>query len=169
LIKKFTTLFRGEMWLLWIVAGFFLQSMLHTTENTLISIGLLVGYGFCVFMFMLRLRERQSDRMASIEQMSMDYLREQRKAGRGKFRYFVPYTQADGTKRWYAKLFNKAYLRVYEASFWDEGVSGMNSNKIVTVSKRQLFEMKLKGMVNTSSHERAVEALTYVDVKWPIP
>lgn len=146
-----------------------MQAMLHTTENTLISLALLAGYAFCVFMFMIRLRGRQSDRMASIENLSMDYLSECRKAGRGEFRYFVPYTHPERIIRWYAELFNKAYLRVYEASFWDEGVSTMNSNKIIAVSKRQLFEMKLKGMVNTNDHERAAEALAYVDVKWPIP
>lgn len=169
MIEKIRTLFRGEMWLLWIVAGFFLQGMLHTTENTLISIGLLVGYASCIFMFILRLRERQGDRMKEIELMSMDFIRECRKAGRGQFNYLVPYTPPERTRRWYAKLFNKHHLRVYEASFFDDGVQGFKAHKIVSVSDRQIFEMKLRGMVNTESNERAIEALKYLGVEWPLP
>jgi len=169
LIKKLTTLFRGEMWLLWIVAGFFLQAMLHTTENTLISLALLTGYAFCIFMFMLKLRGRQSDRMKDIELMSMDFIRECRKTGRGQFNYLVPYTPEERTKRWYAKLFNRHYLRIYEATFWDEGTSGFKAHKIVSVSNKQAFEMKLRGWINTESNERATEALDYLGVEWPIP
>jgi len=157
------------MWLLWIAAGFFLQGMLHATENNLISIGLLTGYAICIFMFMLRLRERQGDRMKDIELMSMDFIRECRKSGRGQFNYLVPYTPPERTKCWYAKLFNRHYLRVYEATFFDDGNTGFKAHKIISVSDKQSFEMKLRGWINTESNERATEALDYLGVEWPIP
>lgn len=118
---------------------------------------------------MFKLRQRQDERMAQIEQMSMKFLSECRATGRGKFHYFVPYTHVDRTNRWYAKLFKKTYLRVYECSFWDDGGTGMNSHKRVAVNRKQLFEMKLRGMVNTESRERADEALIYLGITWPLP
>ena len=58
---------------------------------------------------------------------------------------------------------------MYEALFVDDGMQGFKSYKYVAVSNKQLFEMKLRGMVNTQNHELAMEALDYVGVEWPIP
>ena len=107
--------------------------------------------------------------MKDCELMSLDFIREQRLAGRGKFNYLVPYAPTERTKRWYAKLFNRHYLRIYETTFWDEGVTGFKAHKIISVSDKQSFEMKLRGWINTESHERAIKALDYLGVEWPIP
>jgi len=171
MIEKLKTLFNGEIWLLWIVAAFFLQAMqsAFVRDNTRLHIAVLVGYALCVLMFLRHLKIRQVDRMADIEMLSMDFLQECRKAGRGQFRYFVPYTHTDRTKRWYAKWFKKTYLRVYEASFFDDGVQGFKAHKIIPVNDKQLFEMKLRGMVDTENRKHADAALVYLGITWPIP
>ena len=165
-------MFRGEAWMLWMVVAMLTMSFQLTTSAEALPYayyGSFSLYCFSIGMFMFKLRQRQDGRMAEIEMISMNFLRECRKSGRGKFHYFVPYTHTDRTKRWYAKLFKKTYLRVYETSFWDDGISGMNSYKKIAVNRKQLFEMKLRGMVNTESRERADEALVYLGIEWPLP
>ena len=169
MVEKLRTLFRGEAWLLWIVMAFVFQSFQFQSEIKLVSFALLVGYAVCIFMFMHHLTIRQTQRRAELENLSMDFMRAARIAGRGKFNYFIPRMHTSRIKYWYAKVFRKTYLRVYEATFFDDGSQGFKSYKYVAVSNKQLFEMKLRGMVNTESHERAMEALDYLDVSWPIP
>ena len=171
MIKRLRELFRDEIWLMWIVGALVLHSLQYMFGEPQFIIRTIaqVSYIFCIIMFMRNLNIRQDVRMKSIELMSMDFISECRKTGRGQFNYLVPYTPPERTRRWYAKLFSRHYLRIYEASFFDDGVQGFKAHKIVSVSNKQLFEMKLRGMVNTESNERAKEALDYLDVEWPIP
>jgi hypothetical protein len=172
MIKKWLDLFRGEKFMLWMVVAMAFLTFSHSIDseiNAAVFYAAQTGYIFCIVMFMCSMNKRQTERMASIELMSMDFLQDCRNRGQGKFRYFVPYTYQQRTKRWYAKLFKKTYLRVYETQFFDDGDTSMNSHKIVPVSNKQLFEMKLKGMVNTDNHNRAKQALDYLGVAWPIP
>lgn len=171
MIKKITTLFQEQAFIFWMIAGLFLHSLQYAFAEPQVLIRSVFqgAYIVCIIMFMRNLKVRQEGRMKSIELMSMDFIRECRKAGRGEFRYLVPYTPPERIKRWCGKVFNRHYLRVYEASFFDDGVEGFKAHKIVSVSDKQLFEMKLRGMVNTESNERALEALDYLGVEWPIP
>ena len=169
MIEKLRTLFRGELWMAWMIAAMFMQSMQFSTEIEWITNTLLVGYIGCISMFFYYMKKRQDGRMAEVENMSMDFIRGCRKAGQGKFNYFVPRSPDSKMKRLYAWLFKRTYLRVYEALFYDDGMQGFKSYKYVAVSNKQLFEMKLRGMVNTESHEHAEKALKYLGVEWPIP
>lgn len=171
MIEKLKELFRGEIWLMWIVGALFLHTIQYVFGQPVFLLRTLaqIGYIFCIVMFMRQLSVKQEGRMKDIELMSMDFIRTCRQAGQGNFRYFVPYTQPARTRRWYGKLFNRHYLRVYEAMFMDDGVQGFKAHKIVSVSDKQIFEMKLRGMVNTDSNKRATEALEYLGVEWPIP
>ncbi len=135
----------------------------------IVNIGGLIIYIFCIAMFMRGIRFMQEDRFKDIEQSSVEFITSCLGRGQGKIRYFVPFKVEGKLKRIYVKLFSRTYLRIYVANFWDEGIEGMKAYKKVDISKKQLFEMKLRGMIETEDRGRAVQAMKELNIDWPLP
>lgn len=173
-LKRLYKKLRDNKWFLWLIVsivainfqfGFDKQSPYYTIAN----IGGLIIYMFCISMFFRSINLMQADRYKDIEQASVDFIRTCFVSGSGKIKYFVPYTIDGKWKRIYAKLFSRTHLRIYEATFMDDGRSSMNAFKIVSISKKQLFEMKLRGMIDTENRDHAVQAMKQLGVVWPLP
>ncbi len=173
-LKRLYRKLKENKWFLWMLVAIVAMNLPFGVDKELphyviLNIGSMVIYIFCIIMFMRSIHGLQEHRMKDIEQESVDFITACLGRGQGTIKYLVPYTIEGKSRRIYAKLFSRTYLRIYEANFWDEGISGMSAFKKINVSKKQLFEMKLKGMIETENRDRAVQAMKELEIEWPLP
>ena len=127
-------------------------------------------YALFILLFMRGMNLSMEKSRRTMEESGTNFIAQSISSmGGGKIVYFVPCDHNERTARIFAKLLKKQYLRVYQAKFFDQGFEMMKSYKVVPVSQKQLFEMKLRGMINTENRERAVQAQEYLGIDWPMP
>ena len=109
------------------------------------------------------------DSRKQLEETGCDFITRCMSYKQGRMKYFVPCEHEERVARLSAKLFNKQYLRVYVAEFFSDGIERTESFRMVLVNQKQLFEMKLRGMIDTENKERAKQAQEYLGIEWPMP
>jgi hypothetical protein len=173
-LKRLYRKLKENKWILWMLVAMVAINLQFGFDKksefyVIVNMGGMVIYMFCILMFMRGISMMQEGRMKDIERESVDFITACLGRGQGTIKYLVPYAIEGKLRRTYAKLFSRTYLRIYEASFWDEGISGMSAFKKINVSKKRLFEMKLRGMIETEDRSRAVQAMKELGVEWPLP
>ena len=173
-LKRLYNAAMGNKWFLWLLVSMVAINTQFGIDKqasyyAIVQTGGLIIYIFCISMFMRGINTMQDGRYKDMEQSSVKFIKSCTARGQGSVKYFVPYIIEGKWKRRYAKLFSRTYLRIYEATFMDEGPSTMNAFKKISISKKQLFEMKLKGMIDTDNRDRAVQAMKQLGVEWPLP
>ncbi len=173
-LKRLYRKLKENKWFLWMLFAMVAVNLQFGVDKesphyVILNIGGMVIYMFCIIMFMRGIGFMQENRMKDIEQSSVDFITACLGRGQGEVKYFVPCAVEGKWKRIYAKVFSRTHLRIYVATFWDEGVSGMKAFKKIHVSKKRLFEMKLRGMIETEDRGRAVQAMKELGIEWPLP
>ena len=173
-LKRLYRKLKENKWFLWMLVAMVVINLPFEVDKesphyVILNISAMVIYVFCITMFMRSINGVQERRMKDIEQESVDFITSCLGRGQGTIKYLVPYAIEGKMRRIHAHLFSRTYLRIYEANFWDEGISGMSAFKKINVSKKQLFEMKLRDMIESEDRGRAVQAMKELNIDWPLP
>ena len=111
-----------------------------------------------------------AENMRWFENKNMEFITNSIKAGHGRATYIIPNTKVEGFwQRQRIKWFGVTYIHPYISTFVDTGMVTHKAYISIPVSKRQMFQLKLMGCYETTDRERAVKALEYLGVDWPLP
>ncbi len=135
---------------------------------------ILIGLGLfsilCMYKFMSGMDKASADNMRYWEKKNMDFIRKSINTGIGKAIYMIPDYNIDGFwKKQKMKWLGVTYVCPYVARFVDTGMETHRAHIRIPVSKRQMFQLKLMGCYETKNRERAVKALEFLGVDWPLP
>lgn len=129
-----------------------------------------VLYIFCMVMFMCGLRKASTENMRYWENKNMQYLTDMVSKGLGEATYIIPIGEPEGDiRKWRTKLFGTQYICPYVATFLDTGIVHQKAHIEIPITKRQQFQLKLMGCYKTQDRQRALKALEYLEIEWPLP
>ena len=158
------------IWLGFAMALLFTESLFSGNPNyPWITLAFAIVYIFCMVMFMRGLEKARTDSMRYYENKSLEFIRKSLGAGLGQVTYILVDGEPEGFFRKLRMKFGTKYICPYIASFVDTGTEHMKAHARFPVSKRQMFQLKLMGCYKTQDRERAVKALEYLGVDWPLP
>lgn len=152
---------------LWLIPAVAALMVGYTIDNDY-SLAASATYLLFILLFMRGMKISTVESRRELEQSSCDFINTVLSHDGGKVSYFVPCKHEEKIAHFSARLFNKQYLRVYEANYTDSDFKH-SAFLIVLVNQKQLFEMKLRGMIDTNNREHAVLAQKYLGIEWPMP
>ena len=173
-LKKQLKWFLKQPMMLWL----FFSMMLLFTESLFkgnpyygwITLGFAISYTFCMIMFMRGLQKATLNRMRYFEKKAEGFISDSVKRGLGRVTYMIPDGEPEGfVRKVRSKIFGTTYICPYVASFIDTGVEHQKAHIRIPVTKRKMFQLKLMGCYKTTDRERAVKALEFLGVDWPLP
>lgn len=171
-VKKALKFYLKQPMFIWLGLSFVLLFTEAIFENhpdyAWITLGFALLYTFCMIMFMLTLEKARTASMKYFEGKQVDFIRKSIGIGHGTIMYMHE-CLPEGVIRNFRRKLGTKYLCPYTASFEDTGTVHQKAHIAIPVSKRQMFQLKLMGCFETKNRERAVKALEYLGVEWPLP
>ena len=134
-----------------------------------ITLGFAIGYVFCMMMFMRGMNKATIENMRYFEEKQMEFVSESIRKGAGSVLYIFEGRPEGVFRKLRMKFLGMKYLVPYAATFVDTGTVHQKAHITIPVTKRQMFQLKLMGCYETKNRERAVKALEYLGVEWPLP
>lgn len=135
-----------------------------------IAIGASAVSLFCMYMFIRGMNKASLENMRWFENRNMEFITKSINSGTGVATYILADGEPDGFwRKQRMKWFGVTYICPYIASFIDTGTVHQEAHIRIPATKRQMFQLKLMGCYKTTERERAVKALEYLGVDWPLP